>query len=97
MAKVNSDDCPRYTLVQRVYLVFAEYYPQALDRRHLKLVLNVEGDSLNYAMRRLASNACIRLASGRRGLFEFSPGAKMPLDARGRNPNSFGNRGRRAA
>lgn len=96
MAAHPAESTFRYSLTQRVYLTFADYYPQALDRAHVMLVLNLGDRALDHAMRRLADEACVRPAKGRRGFYEFVPGALMPVDTRGTNPKSRGNRGARA-
>lgn len=86
----------RYSLTQRVYLTFADYYPQALDRAHVMLVLNLGDRALDHAMRRLTNEGCVLPTPGRRGFYEFVPGSLMPVDTRGMNPGSRGNRGARA-
>ena len=82
-----------YSLTQRVFMTFAEAR-QPLDRAHVRLILGVGDLGLEHALRRLREANCVRPA--RRGFFEFVPGAKIPVDARGTNARSFGNRGRRA-
>lgn len=84
-----------YSLTQRVFLVL-QHSAVPLDRAEIMRVLNVGELGLDHALRRLKKSACVTPAPGMFGFYVIVPGAKMPEDTRGKNLNSFGNRGSRA-
>ena len=82
-----------YSLTQRVFLLF-QRMGRPLDRRDVMSLLNIGADGLKHAMTRLAKDH-LRPVPGQHGFYEIVPGAGLPLDTRGTNPRSHGNRGRR--
>lgn len=82
-----------YSLTQRVFMVY-NCMKQPLDRKDVMALLNIGDEGLNHAIRRLTDAGKLCAVPGRWGFYQIVPGATMPEDTRGKNPNSHGNRGK---